>query len=88
MYEHNNLPDPDKNQQRAFAAGSRRRRLLAGYLINMPLGASSVRELIQNDMQRFAELGADQYASDLEEVLVCFEQIHKGSVAGFDNAAS
>jgi hypothetical protein len=51
----------------------RRDRLLAGYLLNRKRGASAVRNMIREDMRRFCDLGAKGYASDLAEVLKCFD---------------
>lgn len=48
-------------------------RKLASYLLNRDRGASAIRRMISDDIDRFADLGAHRYASDLAEVLDCFE---------------
>jgi hypothetical protein len=50
----------------------RRSRLLAGYLLNRKRGAVAVRSMILADIQRFSELGAIGYASELIDVLNSF----------------
>ena len=50
----------------------RRSRLLAGYLLNRKRGAVAVRSMILADIQRFSELGAIGYASELVDVLNSF----------------
>jgi hypothetical protein len=51
----------------------RRKRMLASYLLNGRRGRSAVRKMIRDDIDRFADLGAQRYASELTEVLDCFE---------------
>ncbi len=51
---------------------ARRARLLAGYLLNGKRGAVYLRRMIRADIDRFAELGAKQYASDLTAMLERF----------------
>ncbi len=48
---------------------SRQRGLLASYLLNGNRGAVKLERMIREDIARFAEMGADRYASDLTEVL-------------------
>ena len=47
--------------------------LPAGYLLNRKRGPAKIRKMIREDMDRFAEMGAKQYASDLAEVLRLFD---------------
>jgi hypothetical protein len=52
---------------------SRQMGLLASYLFNGKRGAAILRRMIREDIDRFAEMGANQYASDLTAVLKCFD---------------
>jgi hypothetical protein len=52
---------------------SRQNGLRAGYLLNRKRGASTLRRMIREDMNRFTEMGARRYASDLGEVLRHFD---------------
>ncbi|WP_424360808.1 hypothetical protein [Methylocystis parvus] len=55
------------------AMSGRRGQLLTTYLLNRKLGAANVRRLIRDDIRRLSEMGAKQYASDLADVLKCFD---------------
>ena len=51
----------------------RPRRLLAGYLLNDRRGRAAVAKMIEDDINRFKEMGACGYASDLHLALNHFE---------------
>jgi hypothetical protein len=51
----------------------RRNRLLASYLLNRKRGMATIRKMIRDDIYRFDELGARDYARELREVLNRFE---------------
>jgi hypothetical protein len=55
------------------ALSMRQNGLLAGYLLNRKRGPAKIRKMIREDMDRFAEMGANQYALDLAEVLKRFD---------------
>jgi hypothetical protein len=57
----------------------RPRRLLAGYLLNGKRGRAAVAKMIQDDIERFRELGACSYASDLRLALNHFELSYQGT---------
>jgi hypothetical protein len=57
------LPSPDD------VVAARIRRMLTSYLLNCRHGPGSVRKLICADIQRFTDLGARRYVTDLLEVL-------------------
>jgi hypothetical protein len=48
-------------------------KMLASYLCNMGRGRSTVRGMIVNDINRFTELGAERYVSDLIRTLHLFD---------------
>lgn len=57
----------------ADGISGRQNRMLAGYLLNRKRGTSAIRRMIRDDIDRFADLGAKRYASDLADVLDRFE---------------
>jgi len=52
--------------------------LLASYLLNRHLGATTLRWMVRQDMLRFLEMGAHKYAADLVEVLKCVDSAVQG----------
>jgi hypothetical protein len=60
---------------------TRQRGLLASYLLNGERGAVILRRIIREDIARFAEMGADNYVSDLTEVLKCFDATFERAIS-------
>jgi hypothetical protein len=48
-------------------------RMLASYLLNRKRGTSAIRRMMRDDIDRFTDLGAKRYATDLAEVLERFD---------------
>jgi hypothetical protein len=57
---------------RNLPLANRQRRMLAAYLLNRKRGVAAVRKMIRDDINRFNDLGARGYASELAEVLTRF----------------
>lgn len=59
--------------QIATQLSERHSRLLESYLLNHERGPAAIRNMIRDDIDRFNDLGAARYASELAEVLKHFE---------------
>ncbi len=63
----------DATAFRTAPKSHRAARLLCSYRFNADRGSAVVRNMILEDIRRFADMGADAYVSDLRDVLSSFE---------------
>lgn len=64
---------PPKNTFQGLS--DRHSRLFASYLLNRERGLPAVRNLIRDDIDRFADLGASRYVYELNTILKHFDSV-------------